>query len=302
MDIAIDLMRDAFVALSRGQAVMPARTQVDAPEGNILFMPAYLPSKALSLKAVSTYAVNHARGLQTIQGLVVTFDESTGAPTAVLDARSITALRTGAAGGLAVDLLARRDAHSLALIGCGVQGARQIEAIRCVRQIDQVRLFDQDKPMAEALAARIADVDASVTCSLCDTPDQAVEGSDIVITATPSPTPTFDSKHIAPGTHVTAIGSFQPHTQEIDANLVRKAYVVVEHIDSAWREAGDLIIADRKPDAELGQIVIGHAQPRQNDRQITVFKSVGVAIQDTATAAWVLEHARKNDVGTLFEL
>lgn len=302
MDVAIDLMREAFVALSRGEAVMPDRIQVDAPKGNILFMPAYLPGKALSLKAVSTYGVNHERGIPTIQGLVVTFDEETGSPTAVLDARSVTAMRTGAAGGLAVDLLARREARSLALIGCGVQGAKQIEAIRCVRELESVRLYDRDRAMAEALAEAVRQTDGAPPCMLYASGDECATGADIVITATPSPTPTFDSRVLKPGTHVTAIGSFQPHTQEIDAALVQRAYVVVEHAESAWREAGDLIQAGKKPDAELGQVVAGTAPGRREDEQMTVFKSVGVAIQDTATATWVLQRAEQQGVGTLVDL
>jgi ornithine cyclodeaminase/alanine dehydrogenase-like protein (mu-crystallin family) len=302
MDVAIDLMREAFAALSHGEAVMPDRIQVDAPGGNILFMPAYLPGKALSMKAVSTYATNHARGIPTIQGLVVAFDEATGSPTGVLDARSITALRTGAAGGLAVDLLARPDARSLALIGCGVQGGKQIQAISCVREIDHIRLFDQDRQMAESLADQIARSGQPRECLICGSADKAVEEADIVITATPSPTPTFDSRRLEPGTHVTAIGSFQPHTQEIDAALVRRSYVVVEHAASAWREAGDLIKAGKQPDAELGQIVSGDADGRQDDQQMTVFKSVGVAIQDTAAATWVLQRAEQQGIGTLVDL
>lgn len=302
MDVAIDLMREAFASLSQGEAVMPDRIQVDAPGGNILFMPAYLPGKALSMKAVSTYATNHARGIPTIQGLVVAFDEATGSPTGVLDARSITALRTGAAGGLAVDLLARRNARSLALIGCGVQGGKQIEAIGCVREIDHIRLFDQDRQMAESLAEQIARSGPPRECLICGSANKAVEEADIVITATPSPTPTFDSRRLQPGTHVTAIGSFQPHTQEIDAALVRRSYVVVEHAASAWREAGDLINADKRPDAELGQIVAGDAAGRQDDQQMTVFKSVGVAIQDTAAATWVLQRAEQQGIGTLVDL
>lgn len=302
MSMAIDLMREAFTALSRGQAVMPNRIQVDAPDGNILFMPAYLPGKALSVKAVSTFGDNHARGIPTIQGLVMTFDESTGTATAVLDARSITAIRTGAAGGLAVDLLARADARTVALIGCGVQGGKQLEAISCVRRIDRVRLYDRDRAMAQTLAERVGDWGQPVECSVCESPDESVRGAHIVITATPSPTPTFNGQLIEPGTHVTAIGSFQPHTKEIDPELVQRSYVVVEHAESAWREAGELIQAGKRPDAELGQVVAGDAPGRRDDAQVTVFKSVGVAVQDTAAATWVLHRAEQQGVGILVDL
>lgn len=302
MEVAIGLMKEAFAALTQGAAVMPDRTRIGMPDGDILVMPAYLPQKALSLKAVLTYPGNRAHNLPTTQGLVLVFDDATGTPKAVLDAGSLTALRTGAAGGLAVDLLARRDARTVALIGCGVQGGRQIEAVCCVRDVDRILLVDSDRASAEATADMIRRGPGSLTCEVCASADDAVGQADIVITATPSQTPTFDSRHLKAGAHVTAIGSYQPHTQEVDAALVKRAYVVAEHRDSAAREAGDLILAEAEPDAELGQIVLGQAPGRRDDEQITLFKSVGVAVQDTAAAAFVLEQAEERGVGELVDL
>jgi len=302
MEVAIGLMKEAFTALTQGDAVMPERTRIGMPDGDILVMPAHLPEKALSLKAVLTYPGNHARGMPTTQGLVLVFDDATGTPRAVLDAGSLTALRTGAAGGLAADLLARRDARTVALIGCGVQGAKQLEAVRCVRDIDRILCVDSDEKTAAALVEAIRRSTESCTCELCPLADEAVAEADIVITATPSPTPTFDSTQLKAGVHVTALGSYQPHTQEVDAALVQRAFVVAEHRESAAREAGDLILADAEVDAELGQIVLGEAPGRTDDEQLTLFKSVGVAVQDTAAAAWVLEQAEERGVGQLVEL
>jgi ornithine cyclodeaminase/alanine dehydrogenase-like protein (mu-crystallin family) len=299
---AIEQMRKAFGDLSSGRAVMPMRSCVETDAGDIHVMPAYLKDTALSVKMVLTYPGNRERNLPVVQGLISVFDPATGTPRAMMDCGRLTAIRTAAGGGLAIELLARRDSRVLLLIGAGVQGRMQAEAALATRDIRQIFVTDVYRATAEEFRAALADRPDAPEVTVVDSADEVVEQADIIVTATTSCVPTFDGRLLRPGTHVTAIGAYRPERRELDTHTVEKAYVVVDSRRSAAAEAGDLIIPKREPDAELGEIVNQTAPGRSDSRQITLFKSVGVAVQDAAAAGWVLQQAEAQDVGMLVEV
>ncbi len=306
MPEAIDAMREAFAALSRGEATVPLRVSLDTERGVVLVMPAHLPSVAAAgAKVVSVHPGNRALGLPSIHAAVLLVDPATGAPTALMDGASLTALRTGAAGGLAAELLAREDARVVALFGAGVQARSQLEAVRCVRAIDEVRIVSRTRASARALAAEVRGCRAYAV----DDAAEALSGADIVITATSSATPVFPGGRVAPGTHVTGVGSYTPRMQEVDADLVSRAVVVVDQREAALREAGDLIHAvesgrwkAEEIHAELGEIVAGSKPGRVSPEEITFFKSVGNAAQDMALARRVVDAAARLGLGTEVDL
>jgi len=302
MEQAIDRMRVAFGELSAGRAVMPMRTRVDTDHGDMHLMPACLENSGLTVKMVLTYPGNAQRGLPLIQGTLMVFDPVTGTPRALMNCGALTAIRTGAAGGLAIDLLARTDSHVLGLIGAGVQGRMQVRAAMAVRDIRQVIVYDTCRSSVESFHRRLDGGTRDVEVIVADEPEQTVRSSDIVITATTSQTPTFEGRSLRAGTHVNAIGSYRPERREVDEHTVRCAYVVADSRRACAEEAGDLIIPGRQPDAELGEIVNGTAPARRDDQQITLFKSVGLAVQDAATATWILDQAERQDAGTLVDL
>jgi ornithine cyclodeaminase len=259
----------------------------------------------LGVKVVSVFAGNRALGLPTIHALVLMVDPATGVPRAVLDGTWLTALRTGAASGVATRHLARRDARVLTVFGAGVQARSQIEAVRCVRSVEEVRVVDRDGESAARLVGELGDVRAVAVPD----PRDALAGADIVVTATTSPTPVFRGRDVEPGTHVNAIGAYTPETREVDGDLVLRSTVVVDDRGSALAEAGDLLIplADGVIDtghirAELGDLVLGRHPGRTRPDEITFFKSVGNAVQDVAVAQLAVARAEQEGWGVLAEL
>jgi ornithine cyclodeaminase/alanine dehydrogenase-like protein (mu-crystallin family) len=307
MSKAIEAMKQAFSQLSAHQADIPLRGRLATEKGVTLLMPAYLhQSRELAIKIVSVYGDNPRLGLPTVTGLVMVLDPETGMPLALMEGTSLTAIRTGAAGGLAADLLSRKDAGTVALFGAGVQGKSQIQGVMSVRPIRKVWILDASLDQAEKLAAEMATWPSPPEIAAIKSSDrdvrQAVSQADIVVAATTSLKPLFDGNDLKPGTHVTGVGSFTPQMQEIDAVTVRRARVVVDSREACMAEAGDLIIAGASISAEIGEIVNGIFPPRQNDQEITFFKTVGVAVQDAAAAAAVLAQAIEKGLGSLVSL
>ncbi|HUP51496.1 MAG TPA: ornithine cyclodeaminase family protein [Longimicrobiales bacterium] len=306
MPTAIEVMRFAFAALSRGKATVPMRLALESQAGVTLLMPAHLhESESSGLKVVSVYPGNPGLGVPVIQAVILVLDGATGAVRAMMDGTWLTALRTGAAAGLATDLLARADSSTVALFGAGVQARMQLEAVRCVRPVTDVRVVSRSGASAEALVAELEGVSARRV----ERPEDALLGADIVITATNSTTPVFDGSLVEPGAHVTAIGSFTPDMREVDTALVLRARVVVDQRDAALSEAGDIMgpIRDGAVDAsvvsaELGDIVLGRAPGRLEHDEITLFKSVGNAVQDVAIAVHVLAVAEERGLGQTVEV
>ncbi|MEW6232701.1 MAG: hypothetical protein AB1566_10385 [Chloroflexota bacterium] len=310
----IEVMKAAFAQLSAGQATVPLRTQLPVPahQGVTLFMPAYLAQSGdLGAKVVSVFPRNPARGLPTIHAVVIIVDGETGVPVALMDGTYLTALRTGAASGAATDLLARRDSHVAAIFGAGTQGRTQLEAACAVRPITRALVFDRNPAQAaqyvDELRARGAPFPADMRVAA--SPEEAVRQADVICTATTSTTPVFDGSQLRPGTHINAVGAYTPQMQEVDAETVRRAKVVIDSHQASLAEAGDLIIplqqgliAQSHIHAELGEIVAGLKPGRERDDEITYFKSVGVAVQDVAAARRVLDRAAELGLGVEVEL
>ena len=302
MSDAIGAVREAFVALSAGRATVPVRTAVPLPvEGAVfLAMPASLPGlPALGAKLVSVFPQNRGTGRPVVQAVVALIDTHTGAPSAVIEGTSLTALRTGAATGLATDLLARRDAHIVTVFGAGAQARTQLEAVCAVRHVTQARVVARTAGHAEAFARWALDQPWSrgATVLAASSADLAVRGADIIITATTSATPVFPGRLAAHGMHINAVGSFQDHTREVDSDLVARSVIVVDSREATLAEAGDLVIPLREgriagPEtwAELGEVAAGRPG-RQRPDEITLFKSVGNAVQDLAVGALAVRRA-----------
>ena len=300
MSEAIVVIESAFAQYSTGKAAVPLRTHLDTRQGTTLIMPAYLEqSNDLAVKIVSVYEGNTEKGLPTISALVVAMDPHTGRPVALMDGESLTAIRTGAAGGVAAKHLSRRDASTVVLFGAGVQGRAQLRAVMCVREVKTVFVIDRDPQKAKTLAEEVKTWSNVPVVSVPDSQDQAVREADIVIAATTTRTPLFDGDLLKPGVHVTGIGSFTPEMQELDEKTVRRSVVVVDSREACKAEAGDIIKANVRIDAELGEVITGKHPGRNSDDQITFFKSVGLAAQDAAAAGAVLAKAREEALGTL---
>ena len=307
MHEAVEVMKQAFRQVSLGEAVLPARVHLAAPQqhGVALIMPAYLPADELmGLKVVTLFDQNPQRGRPRIQAVVLVLDGTDGRPLAVIDGTSLTALRTGAASGAATQLLANPDASVAAVFGAGVQGRTQLEAVLCVRPIREVRVWDPDTEAAERFCVEMSR-NSGLPVRRAATATAVVQDADIICAATTARTPVFRDCDLKPGVHINAIGSYQPEVQEIPAETVRRARLVVDHRASAWAEAGDLLIplragliSEDHTHAELGEIVAGLKPGRTSPREVTLFKSVGVAAQDLAAAARVLQHAQEHRLGT----
>lgn len=307
---AIEAMKAAYAALSDGTAVVPLRTRLPIPatEALSLFMPAYVGSetmKALAIKAVSLFPTNPARGLAYIQAAVLVFDPETGRALALIEGSSLTAIRTGAGGGAAVELLSRKDSRIAAIFGTGPQARTQLEAAATARDLETVYIHARTRANVEALAEELRSGGASYDVQVASTPREAVQHADIICTATTSSTPVFEDADLKAGTHISAVGSYRPEMQEVPAGTVRRAKVVVDSRSACMEEAGDILqplraglIEESHIHAELGEIVLGRKPGRQSEDEITYFKSVGVAVQDAVAAELALRNAQKMNIGT----
>lgn len=303
MRAAIDAVREGFIALSTGRANVPLRSALETPGGVLLTMPAYIGgASASAVKVVAVCPENPSRGLPTIHAVVLVMDARTGVPLALMDGSVVTALRTGAASGLATDLLALPQASILAAIGAGVQARTQIAAVCTVRPITEIRIFSLTgaEQMADELR-RLYHVRIVVSPSA----SEALKGAHVAVAATNSKTPVIHLDDLTPGAHINGIGSFTPQMQEIAADVVVKARVVVDHRASVWAEAGDLIIprnqglvTENVVYAEIGEIAARLKEGRHDSQEITFFKSVGNAVQDAALAQHVIAAAAERGLGT----
>ena len=293
---AIKAVKEAFVQLSTGEARAPVRTSLEVPEfrTTALVMPAYLPrTKRIGLKLISLCDGNPAKGLPLAQAVTIVMDAENGTPLAVMDASFLTAVRTGAASGAATDALARKDCRVAAIFGAGVQGRTQLEAVAAVRPIRKVFIFDVSRGAAADFAAEMGrklDLDIEPASS-----PEALRQADIISTATTSVTPVFADGDLKPGVHINAVGSYKPHVREIPGETIRRARVYVDQRQAALEEAGDLIIPLRQGRigedhilAEIGEVLAGLKPGRGSDGEVTLFKSVGNAVQDLAVASLVV--------------
>lgn len=303
MSEAIEAVKNAFGQFSAGRATMPLRSSLSTEKGVTLLMPAYLrQTKSLTIKIVSVYERNAEAGLPTVTAMVMALDPLTGMPRALMDGTSLTAIRTGAAGGLAADLLARQDAKKVTLFGAGVQGRAQLLGVLAVRKIDEVFIISRHKESAQKLAREMQPWPNPPIIRVQPPLKDAIQSADIIVTATTSKTPLFDGNDLKPGTHITAIGAFTPDMQEIDEATIARARIIVDSREACMAEAGDLIKTNAHIDEELGDIINGQRPGRQNQKEITLFKTVGLAVQDAAAAAVILKRAEKLGLGSLIEM
>ncbi|HJO39734.1 MAG: ornithine cyclodeaminase family protein [Vicinamibacterales bacterium] len=302
----IEVMADALAALARGESHNPLRFVVRPPRASGLLglMPAHRAGEAggYGLKAVVVEPENPARGLDAHQGGVLLFDDLTGRPTALVNASAITAIRTAAVSAVATRLLARDPVDTLAILGAGVQARSHLDAMLAVRRFRHVRVCSRRLEQAERFAAESHA--ASIAIEPVAAAEAAVRGADVVVTATSSKTPVLNRDWLAAGTHVNAVGSSIPKAREIDGATMAAASLYVDRRESTLNESGDYLAAAREdlvgPDdllAELGEVLTGQAPGRQSEDEITLFKSLGLAVEDLAAAQHAVTRARALGLG-----
>lgn len=307
MKDTIEAVEKAFREHGLGTVNMPLRPviRVDKQKGSVAFMPAYIEGMgALGIKVVSGYADNPSKhNLPTVQGIILLNDPKTGTVVAIMDGTFLTAMRTGAASGVATKYLAKKNANVVGVIGTGVQGRTQIAGVCEVRAVEKVKAYDVNPDQCGRFCKEISK-DLKVHAEPVSSPELAVKDSDIIVTATTSKTPVLNGEWLEEGMHVNAIGSHTPDSRELDATAIKRAKVVVDSRDAALKEAGDLmipisqgIISPEHIYAELGEIITGKKTGRGSEGEITLFKSLGLAIQDVSAASKVYEIAAKKGLG-----
>ncbi|HXF61389.1 MAG TPA: ornithine cyclodeaminase family protein [Caldilineaceae bacterium] len=310
MSTAMEAVAEGFRRLATGGVTMPQRAVTPIPphHGLHLSMPAFVEGigeqGALAVKIVTVYGDNPARRqLPTIQGVLLLHDAASGQPIALMDAEALTAIRTGAASGVATRALARPDAAVLTIFGAGAQAMAQVEAVCAARAIRQVyvvtRTGRRDAAFCTTLRARLG----TPVTPLRDT-QTAVEAADIICTATNSPTPLFRGEWLRPGAHINAIGAYTRTMRELDGEALRRSRIIVDHRPAAQAEAGDIVLAlaegaitEEQIAGSLGEVLVGLIPGRTAAGEITLFKSVGLAMQDAVVAAQVYARARAMGIG-----
>lgn len=303
----IDAVAEGFTALSQGHATIPVRTVMPTENGLMLYMPAYIHGAPVSVvKIVSVVQSNRQRGLPVIIASVQVSDAQTGKALALMDGSVLTALRTGAASGLATKLMARPDSRILAVIGSGVQARTQIEAVCTVRDITEIRIYSPHN--AQNLATSLGG-QYPCTIKTTSTAQEALRGADVIVAATNSKTPVVNGGDVSPGGHINGVGSFTPEMEEIAAALIPQMRVIVDHRESTWVEAGELIKARDQGlidedfiAGEIGDVAAGLVPGRTSAEEITFFKSVGNAVQDAVVAQRILEVANRRGLGVEVKL
>ena len=307
----IDLMATALETLARGDAVQPLRQGIRLPDnlGLLGMMPGYLGRpRALGLKAVAVFPGNHGTGYDAHQGIVLLFELEHGTPIAILDASEITAIRTAAATGVATRLLARDDVRVLALVGTGVQGRTHLEAMLAVRPFEEVRVFSRTANHRQTFAERET-ARHGIPVHAVDSVKDAVQDADVICTTTSAREPVLAGAWIAPGTHVNAVGSSIRSTRELDTEAVARSRLFVDRKESTVNEAGDFLfplaegaITEEHIVAEIGDLLVGAHPGRTRPDEITLFKSLGLAVEDLAAAQYVYDAARQAGRGVEVDL
>lgn len=310
MNECILAMKDAFAYYSSHKEDIPIRSNINLKEhsGELLIMPSHVSSsdfEALTIKIVSIYPHNKKRGLPNIHGIVVVMEPNSGRIVALVEGAALTALRTGAASGVATDLLARKNSRSVAIIGAGVQAQTQLEAVCAVRTIETAWIYDINE---DRIDRYIEDMAGKVTIpknlQKAGSTQEAIQDADIICTATTSQKPVFNDADLKPGVHINAIGSFTPRMREIPLNTLLRSYIVVDSHEAALEESGEIIEAIRTGDLrpkdvsiEIGDIILGNQRVRESPDEITLFKSVGIPVQDAIAARLAVKNAHEHGLG-----
>jgi alanine dehydrogenase len=307
----IETIAEVMQRFSAGDTVMPVRLVTRVPERGVhAAMPAVLPSSGVfGIKSITVFPTNPSRGAPTILGLVILNETETGRPLAVMDAGYLTGIRTAAASAVATRLLARPESSSLALIGAGVQAATHLWGMSEVRPVKSVAVYDIDPKISENFIQVQTQRFPEMAFRQAVSPEDAIRGADLVCTISSSKTPVVDHSWVKPGAHINGVGSHSPEARELDGATVQAARVAVDSREGALKEAGDFIIpmqvglfgAEHVSD-EIGELLAGLKPGRTSPEQITLYKSVGIAVQDVATARLVYERAAAQGVGVEVEL
>jgi ornithine cyclodeaminase/alanine dehydrogenase-like protein (mu-crystallin family) len=304
----IELMADALSSLARGEVFQPLRTIIRPPEarGLLGLMPAYRTGEhgAFGMKAICVFPGNPAMGKDAHQGAVMLFSRETGELIALMNASEITAIRTAAVSAVATRVLAREDAHQLGIIGAGVQARTHLIALAAVRQIRRARVACRNIEHAHEFVREMQPY-LSFPVEVATSNEEAVRGADLIVTATSSQEPVINRDWISPGAHVNAIGTHSPNTREVDSATMAAARIFVDRRESAMNESGDYLLAKKEGlinadsiIAEIGELLIGTKSGRNSANEITLFKSLGLAIEDVACAEYLYERALSEGRGT----
>ena len=311
MGECIDVMADAFISLAKKEAVLPLRTVVRLPDSPNLFglMPGAVGARgdkgALSLgaKVITVFPGNDQTPYDSHIGVVLLFETELGRLLAIMDATSITAIRTAAASGLATRLLATPNAGDLAILGAGTQAMTHLDAMRCVRNLKRVRVWSRNPERAAAFGARAAQR-YEIAVDVMPSAREAVEGADLICTVTSSREPVLDGAWIKEGAHVNAVGAALPTARELDSEAVRRSRLFTDRRESLLNEAGEYLIARREGVigddhvlGELSELLTGAVEGRRTAKDITLFKSLGLAIEDVASARHIYEKAVAGGTG-----
>lgn len=305
MVACIDVMARALTALTRGEAQNPLRTMMWLPDqhGLLVTMPASM-GDAMGVKVISVMPGNHGTEYDSHMGAVLLFEAAYGRPLALIDASEITAIRTAAVSGVATRLLAQENAGDLAILGTGVQADSHLEAMVAVRPIQRVRVWSRNSANRAQFAAR-AKARYGVTVDLVDSAAAAVRGADIICTATSAAEPVLKGEWLSAGAHLNVVGASTPKAREVDSAAMRRSRLFVDRRESTLSEAGDFlipkqegVIEDDHILAELGEVLLGQKPGRTAPDEITLFKSLGLAVEDLASAQYIYRQAVEQGIGT----
>ena len=311
----IDDVEKAFRCGREGKTIAPIRMSIPHKKmsAETLYMPSYIESEDYTaVKIVSIFPNNAKQGKKVLQSIILLTDAITGEHVAMMDASYLTILRTGASSGVATKYLAREKSRICAVLGCGAQSLGQIQAIMAVRNLDEIILYNRTIEKAEKLGEKLRALYPNWNGNIVFNSDanKAVEKADIIICSTKSTTPLFNGNLLKPGTHINAIGSYQPHMQEVDVHTLKKSgKIVVDTIEGALHETGDFLVPMKEGSfspqsiyGEIGEIICGEKEARMNDDEITFYKSVGIGYLDTMVAVQVFKKAIEASVGESFSL
>ncbi len=310
MDECMTRMDEALRTLDRGEALNPLRSMLRIPDRGVLgLMPGWLGSPgALGLKVVAVFPGNHGTEYDAHQGVVVLFDNDNGVPLAILDASEVTAIRTAATTGVATRLLAREDSRILAILGTGVQARTHLEALLLARPFDEIRVFSRSAEKREAFAARESKRHGRRVVAAAS-PRECVAGADVICTTTSSAEPVLLGEWLTPGMHVNAVGASLASARELDSAAVARSRMFVDRRESTENESGayrtalaEGAIGEGHIVGEIGAVLDGNVEGRRSAEEITLFKSLGLAVEDLAAAHHVWRRAVEEEVGTRVEL
>ncbi|MBP3039066.1 ornithine cyclodeaminase family protein [Bacillaceae bacterium Marseille-Q3522] len=300
----IEIMKSALADLARGEAIQNLRSVIQIENGGILGqMPGYLQNKKiLGTKVISVFADNHQYKLPSHQGVVLLFDSVNGELKAVVDGTAITAIRTAAVSAVATDLLAKKEAATLCLLGAGEQARSHLEAILAIRPIKRVNVWSRHKETA-MLFKREMEEKFSADIQVCSSAERAANGAAIICTVTASEEPVLKNNWVMDGAHINAVGACRPNSRELDSELVARSEFYVDRSESAQKESGDYLIPLQEGKikkthiiGEIGEILIGKIKGRESNKSITVFDSLGLAIEDLAAAYYIYQQAENRAV------